>query len=94
MGWSAGGAVAVAAAIANAIKASGAIVRLEPQDFLLLIAKCKNPLLVVAQGGLLKPNYQYLLPYKGLVFFTKSPSPLQLPSDVELITARKIWVPD
>jgi hypothetical protein len=31
--------------------------------------------------------------YKGLVFFTKSSLPLQLGEKVELIRARKIWIP-
>ncbi len=84
---------AAAAAIAQAIKASGAIVRVEPNDFMLVLSRNKNPLVVSAQGGILRTNYQYLTAYKGLVFFTKSPAPLLLPSEVELIAARKIWIP-
>ena len=84
---------AAAAAIAQAIKASGAIVRVEPNDFMLVLSRNKNPLVVSAQGGILKTSYQYLTAYKGLVFFTKSPAPLLLPSEVELIAARKIWIP-
>ncbi len=84
---------AAAAAIAQAIKASGAIVRVEPNDFMLVLSRNKNPLVVSAQGGILRTNYQYLTAYKGLVFFTKSPTPLLLPSEVELIAARKIWIP-
>ncbi len=78
-----------AAAIAQAIKASGAIVRVEPNDFMLVLSKNKNPLVVSAQGGNLRANYQYLTAYQGLVFFTKSPTPLLLPSEVELIAAKK-----
>lgn len=91
-GAEAGGA-AVAAAIAQAIKASGAIVQVEPSDFNTIVSKIDKPLVVQAQGGVLKTNYQYLTGYKGLVFFTKSPAPLMLPGDAELITAKKIWVP-
>jgi ABC-type transport system substrate-binding protein len=82
-----------AAAIAQAIKASGAIVRVQPRDFMSVLQKIDQPLVVIAEGGLLKTNYQYLTGYKGLVFFTKSETPLQLPSDIELITAKKIWIP-
>ncbi len=57
MAAGAGGAAA-AAAIAQAIKASGAIVRVEPQDFMLILSKNRNSLVVVAQGGILKKNYQ------------------------------------
>ena len=93
-GAGAGAAVAArAAAIAKAIKASGAIVRVEPSDFSLILSKTSKPLVVLAEGGFLKTNYQYLTSYKGLVFFTKSPTPLQLPGDIELVVAKKIWIP-
>jgi len=58
-----------------------------------ILSKNASPLVVVAQGGLIKKNYQYLTGYKGLVFFTKSTAPLQLKSGIELITAEKIWIP-
>lgn len=92
---SAGATAAVAAAtmIAQAIKASGAIVRVEPNDFVSILSKIDNPLLVLAVGGFPKKKYQYLTGYKGLVFFTKSADPLQLASGTELITAKKIWTP-
>ena len=95
MAYGAGGAAAAAraAAIAQAIKASGAIISMEPNDFLLILSKTSKPLVVLAEGGFLKTSYQYLTSYKGLVFFTKSPSPVQLPSDIELIVAKKIWIP-
>jgi len=93
-GAGAGAAVAArAAAIAKAIKASGAIVRVEPSDFSVILSKTSKPLVVLAEGGFLKTNYQYLTGYKGLVFFTKSPTPLQLPGDIELVAAKKIWIP-
>lgn len=89
----AGGAAAAAAMIAQAIKASGAIVRVEPNDFASILSKIDNPLLVLAVGRFTKKKYQYLTGYKGLVFFTKSADPLQLTSGTELIRAKKIWAP-
>ncbi len=92
-----GGAAAVAAAqaaaVAQAIKASGAIINVNPDNFLYIMSKTNRPLVVTATGGVFKTNYQYLTAYKGLVFYTKSPAPLLLPSDVELIAANKIWIP-
>ncbi|MFI5176301.1 MAG: hypothetical protein ACHQKY_15680 [Terriglobia bacterium] len=89
-----GGAVAAAqAAIAEAIKASGAIIRVEPSDFTTIIWKTENPLVVVAEGGFLKTNYQYLSAYKGLIFYTKAPTPLELGNRCEIIKAKSIWVP-
>jgi len=93
MSYGAAGGAAAAAAIAQAIKASGAIVSMEPQDFMSILSKMNKPLVVVAEGGFLKKNYQYLTGYKGLAFFTKTDSPLLLPGDVELIAAKKIWIP-
>ncbi len=94
MTYGAGGAAAArAAAIAKAIKASGAIVSLEPNDFLMILSKTDRPLVVMAKGGFLKPNYQYLTAYKGLAFFTKSDTQLSLPGDTELIFSNKIWIP-
>lgn len=95
MAYAAGGAAAAAraAAIANAIKASGAIVQVEPDDFLVILSKTSKPLVVFAEGGFLKTNYQYLTGYKGLVFYAKSTTPLQVPGDVELVAAKKIWIP-
>jgi hypothetical protein len=95
MAYGAGGAAAAvrAAAIARAIKASGAIVSVEPDDFLSIVSKGDKPLVVMATGGFIKKNYQYLTSYKGLAFFTKSPVPISLPGDIELVTADKIWIP-
>jgi hypothetical protein len=92
-GGAAGAAAARAAAIAQAIKASGAIVRVEPDAFILILSKADRPVVVMAQGGLFKPNYQYLTAYKGLIFYTKSPAHLMLPGGVELIAAKQIWIP-
>jgi hypothetical protein len=91
MNGAAGGAAI--AAMAQAIKASGAIVRVEPKDFLSILSKSEDPLVVSADGGLIKRNYQYMTGYKGLVFFTKSPNPLDLTRKIELIKAKSIWIP-
>lgn len=90
----AAGAVAAAAAIANAIKASGVVVRLDPADFQTILRKIENPLVIYAKGGFFSTNYQYLVSYKGFAFFTKAPEPILLPSGVEIIVAKKVWVPD
>ncbi len=86
-------AAAVAAAIANAIKASGVLVRVSERDFLTILRKVERPLVVYAEGGLFSKNYQYLVSYRGFAFFTKVSVPLLLPSGVETIVAQKIWLP-
>lgn len=90
---SAAGAAAVAAAIANAIKASGVIVRVEPADFQTILRKIEDPLIIYAEGGYFSTNYQYLVSHKGFAFFTKVAEPILLPSGVETIVAKKIWLP-
>ena len=79
-----GGAAAdaAAAAIANAIKASGAIVNVEPGDFQAILSRSDKPLVVIAQGGIFKKHLRYLTAYRGLVFFTKADTPLSLPAKV------------
>jgi len=89
-----GAAAARAAAIAQAIKASGAIVTVEPNEFSKILAKTEEPLVIMAIGGWRKHNYQYLTAYKGIVFFTKSEVELPLHLGTELISSKKIWVPD
>jgi len=84
---------AAAAAIANAIKASGAIVKVDPSDFRKIMEKIDAPLVVRAEGGFLSRKYRYLTAYKGLIFYTKSPSELPFGSGVEMILAEKIWIP-
>ena len=89
----AGGAAAAAAAIANAIKASGVVVRVTPADFHTILRKIEKPLVVYAEGGLFSTNYQYLVSYKGFAFFTKSSEPLLLTTEIETIVAKRIWIP-
>ena len=90
---SAGAAAAAAAAIANAIKASGVLVNVSPQDFAAILRRTEKPLVVTAQGGFFSTSYKYLTSYKGLAFYTKSPAPLILPADVELVKANGISIP-
>jgi hypothetical protein len=81
------------AAIANAIKASGAIVRVEPEEFLKILRKAEKPLVVTARGGVFKANYQYLTGYQGLVFYTKTSTALMLPNGAEIVASEQIWIP-
>jgi len=84
---------AAAAAIANATKASGAIIKVDPADFQKIIAKMDAPLIVRAEGGVISKNCQYLTSYKGLIFYTKSSSEIRFGGDIEMVLAKKIWIP-
>ena len=91
----AAGAAAHQAAIANAIKASGVVVRVEAGDFLRILKQAEDgPLVVVGKGGVFKKHHAYLTSYKGLAFYTTSENPLVLPPRVETILAKKISIPE
>ena len=92
-GGAAGAAGAAAAAIAQALKASGVLVRVAPAEFLRILRRQREPLVVHAKGGIFRTSYQYLTSYKGLAFFAKSPDPLDLPSGCETVLAGGIWIP-
>lgn len=94
-GAAACGAAVAMYAIANATKATGAIVHVEPDLFqmLLQLQSGETPLVVFSPAGLFKKN-QYLMAYKGLIFYTKTSTLLTLQINVELIQAKKIWIPN
>jgi len=97
MSSSAGGAAGAAAATIQAIKASGAIVRVDPENFLAIVARQESPLVVCAPGNTVQRwvniNCHYLTSYKGLAFYATSAEHLPLPEGAEVILAKKIWVP-
>jgi hypothetical protein len=76
-----------------AIGASGVIVRVEPEEFVVILQRQAGALVVHATGGFFSTDYRYLTSYKGLAFYTKARAPLDLPAGTELVQARRIWVP-
>ncbi|HYV20970.1 MAG TPA: hypothetical protein VFC25_18295 [Verrucomicrobiae bacterium] len=88
-----GAAAAAAAAIAQAIKASGAIVQVEPEDFQRLVEHNAQGLVVHSAPKLFQPKHRYIMGYKGLAFFTKSKEPLVMLRGLQVIEAKKIWIP-
>lgn len=87
-------AAGAAALIANAVKASGAIVKVVSEEFSKIVNLPNEPLIVVAHVGLLSKHFEYLLAYKGYVFFTKSNEALPMPADAGVVSAEKIWIPE
>ncbi|PPD58637.1 hypothetical protein [Dehalogenimonas etheniformans] len=88
-----GGAAAAHAAVVQAVKTSGVIVRLEPSEFVLIASKARNPLIVASKAGWRGNKFSYLTSYKGLAFYAQSSQPLDLPGDAEIVNAKQIWVP-
>lgn len=87
-------AQSAASALANAIKASGAIVRVEPDAFLEVLARCEAPLVVVCETkSFFSTSNQYLTSYRGFIFCAKSPAPLTIPDWCEVVRSKSVWVP-
>lgn len=93
-GAAAGGAAAAGAAAAvNAVKAIGPVVLVERGEFLAILRKTDRPLVVHSPSGFLT-KYKYLTNYRGLYFACKAKEPLMLPASAEIVSARKISLPD
>jgi len=88
-----GAAGAAMVAVMEAIKASGAIVRVPPEEFRKLLDMNPEGLIVHATGGLFSAKHRYLMGFKGLVFHTVSPDPLSTPRGCQVVEAKKIWIP-
>jgi hypothetical protein len=72
----------------------GAQVTVEPSDFLSILEKNDKPLVVMKEkkkGRIFKHGYFYMTGYKGFIFRTQSPTPLELPRDAEVIITLKIF---
>lgn len=82
-----------AAAIRKAIKASGVVVHVEPEEFNNILRKMDQPLIVYSPPRLLMRWHQYLTSYKGLAFFTRSAEQIDLPRNLEVIIAKSLWMP-
>lgn len=82
-------------ATTQAIKATGAIVQVGREDFIKIVSRQHAAMIVHAIGrwGLFWKSYQYLTSYKGLTFYACLYAPLDFPSDVEVVLAKRIEVP-
>ena len=89
----AAGAAGAAAALANAVKASGVLVNVSAEDFAAILRRTERPLVVASEGGFFSTSYKYLTSYKGLAFYTKSRVPLVLPAGAEIVRAKSISIP-
>ena len=90
---------AAAAAIANAIKASGVLVKMTPDEFQKILDHQEEPLVVVCEkGGWFRKKFgsqalAHLTSYKGLAFYCESPRPLEMPEGTEVVVSEKIYIP-
>lgn len=91
----AGAGAAAQAAIAQAIKASGAMVEIEAADFEELIRLIRDPLVLHQEpGGMFSRKHQYATSHGGFIFFARAREPIYLPRQLRPIPVKKIWTPD
>lgn len=88
-----GGAAAGAAAAVRAIKASGVVVRLEPDEFRRLLEHNAQGVVVHSPGGLFNRGHKYLMGYRGLAFYTSTRESIHVPGTYQLVEAKRIWCP-
>lgn len=77
----------------DTLRATGMIVLVEPQEFVAVVAKMNKPMVILAEGAL-SMTFRYVTVYKDMIFFSKSEAPVSFANEVELIRARKIWLPE
>lgn len=82
-----------AAAVIQATKAFGVIVRVEPAVFLSMVEQHPEPLVVHARGGFFSVGHQYVASHRGLAFVTRSRQELRLPANCQIVQAQRIWLP-
>ncbi|MCD4707506.1 MAG: hypothetical protein K8S62_07185 [Candidatus Sabulitectum sp.] len=90
----AGAAAGHYAAMANAVKAMGSIIKLDPEEFQRVLSFVDDPLVVTADGGVFSKWHKYIFSYKGLTLYCKSSAEIFLPGGARTIQARKISIPD
>ncbi len=88
------GATAAYVAIMEAKKAIGPIIHIENEDFLKLVNRGEEPLVVFNHGGVFRKVYSYLFSMKGFVFVTRSQKKLPLPGKAQVIKAQKLDLPN
>lgn len=93
-GAGAGAAAGHYTAMANAVKAVGSIIKLDPEEFQRVLSLTENPMVVIAEGGVFSKWYKYVFSLKGLTFHCKSNEEFMLPGGAQVIKARKISIPD
>jgi len=87
-------AAEAARAAIQAVKASGVVVRVDPGAFQGILERIEAPMVVTATSGVFRTNYQYLVSYKGLIFYSESREPLTLASGIEVVNAEEMYVPE
>jgi hypothetical protein len=68
----------------------GTGVRIRCEDFMAIVSKSEDALVIVTTEGFFTKIYKYVTAYKGFVFFTESLNRLEFASNIEIIHAQSI----
>ncbi len=68
----------------------GTGVRIKSEDFMTIVSKSEEPLVVETAEGFFTKIYKYATAYKGFVFFTESLNRLHFTAHTEIIQAQSI----
>ena len=79
--------------LAQAVKATAGLIRIDAADFQGILNRLENPVVVVAAGGLFSKSYKYLTSYRGFILYTQSREPLHVPGRAEVLQASAMWLP-
>jgi hypothetical protein len=93
MAGASAGSAGAGAVIANAIKATGAIVKVDAETFSGILARSEKPVVVTAPGGFMGKSNKYIVSYGGLYFYCISREEIPVPGTAEVIRAKTIWIP-
>ncbi|MEA5513681.1 hypothetical protein [Nodularia sp. UHCC 0506] len=69
-------------------RGTGVCVKLE--DFLSILSKMEQPLVIITSEGYFTKIYKYVTAYKGFVFFAESLDKLDFGSNIEVIYAQNL----
>ena len=92
MGLATTAATSAANAAARALKASGAIIKLESGEFAKILLRTTDPLIVISPTGFKKRKTKYLLSWRGFVFYCETKEQMNLRSCAETILDDNIWI--
>jgi hypothetical protein len=88
-------AAAAAQAIASAIKASGAIVEIEPRDFEQLVRRVPDTIVLHQEpAGMFSRDHRYTTSLGGFIFVARTREAIFEPGQIRAIPVKKIWFPD
>jgi hypothetical protein len=79
--------------LAQAVKATAGLVRIDEVDFQSILNRVEDPIVVVAEGGFFSKSFKYLTSYRGFILYTQSKDPLHIPGRAEVLNASSIWLP-